>query len=541
MEAKHWVVLAAVVGLGAEMSACSSDFSTCEASRTCVSGGAGGNGDAGEASDLGGAGGGGKGQTEAGAPATDAGASNAEPGAGGEAQVIACDRDSDCKDDLACNGVETCVDGACKAGVSPCANPEPAHCDAVCTEKDGAASCSVRGQDKDKDEHFSSACVAHPGDDCDDSAATVYAGAPELCDGIDNDCNLKLDASDGLAVGGKTTSFGPASTVRSLPTIAWAEGKSVYGIAYRDTTTSTTSDLYFEEVDQAGAVKRAPKAINDTTSKTSPSGALGLAWGGDTFAVAFRAGNSVYTRMIGSDGTLTSVRAMPLSATDASFYSPLPVSPALARNTNGDWAIAAIYSDGDGGPPTLFTSTLTQAGAFGDAVIHTSADEFEQPGDGPSIAAVSSNFVMGSSIGELVDPTFKLLKKLTDYGSFPRVASSAHGIGLAYRASDSVAPNAQLFSPSGVSQCGPLPFADKSFKPASMVATSKGYLIVSLGPVRVQEVFFDCSLGSSFTVDEVTDVSDVHIAGSAAGYGVVWQDNVAHLPKARFFGPKYCD
>ena len=29
--------------------------------------------------------------------------------------------------------------------------------------------------------------------DCDDTDASVYAGAPELCDGVDNDCDLAVD------------------------------------------------------------------------------------------------------------------------------------------------------------------------------------------------------------------------------------------------------------------------------------------------------------------------------------------------------------
>ena len=41
--------------------------------------------------------------------------------------------------------------------------------------------------DADKDGHFAARCG---GDDCDDSDLSVYPGAPELCDGVDNDCDL---------------------------------------------------------------------------------------------------------------------------------------------------------------------------------------------------------------------------------------------------------------------------------------------------------------------------------------------------------------
>jgi hypothetical protein len=543
MEAKHWFALAAVFGLGAEVAACSSKFSSCTESRTCAPSGGSANGDAGEASDLGSAGGGGKTQTTGGSPATDAGASatdagapSVEAGAGGEAPAVACDRDSDCNDDLACNGVERCVEGVCRAGISPCANQEPAHCDAVCTEKGGAAACAVRGQDKDKDGHFTTACVAAPGDDCDDSAPTVYSGAPELCDGIDNDCDKKSDLSDGLSLSGKAAPLGPASAVRSRPAIAWADGKSVYGIVYQDTTTSSDSDLYFEELDLAGVLKLTPKAIND--SNTASSAGVGLAWGSDTFGVAFAANDELYMRMIGIDGTLTSARILPVPDSQYRVTGVPDVNPALARNANGDWVIASVSHLVAAGNPSLSLNKLSQAGAISGLSVYNAADiGIPQM----SVAALGPNFVIGGSSAQLVDPAFKPLTELPATGLYPSVASSANGIAIADRQDTTTAPSVQLFSPAGVSQCGPVPFADKSFEPTSVVATSKGYLIVSSGPLRVQEVFFDCSLGSSFTIDDVTDASDVHIAGSAAGYGVVWQDNVAHLPKARFFGPHYCD
>jgi Putative metal-binding motif len=559
MEAKHWFALAAAVGLGAEVAACSSDFSSCEDSRTCIPSGAGGNGDAGEADEPGGAGAGGKGQAgsggkgqTAGAPATDAGAPGVEAGAGGEPPTAACDRDSDCNDDLACNGVETCVDGACKSGVSPCANPQLAHCVGMCTEKDGAASCGVKGEDIDKDGHLSEACTLNPGDDCDDSVPTVYPGAPELCDGLDNNCNQKVDLSDGLSVGGMSRGIGPDGATRYEGSIAWATDKSLYGIAYLDTTSSSAADLYFELVDQTGAVKLAPKAVNDATSK--PTNGLDLTWGGDSFGLAWNANNlATHFKTISGTGSLAAPSIRIPSFNPNTNYDNVYAAPAIAGIAGGSWGILRQFHDGGDTDYNNWVDgfTVSPTGAIPKYPTQLSAGDAQFW----SIATSGANFVTATttygaaSKSVLYSSTFGSPKSLSAPGRGAIVGASASGFAVAARAvSDSDPPNFYSFNASGAAVCGPVPFTDKAFAPVDLVATPKGYLVLSSGygnlvaatQLKIQEVFSDCTLGALFTVD--SGLADgAQIAAGSAGYGVTWYDTTAKVPKARFFGPHYCD
>jgi hypothetical protein len=59
--------------------------------------------------------------------------------------------------------------------------------------------CRLQPRDRDRDGHADAACAgsdgcdALPCDDCDDGAAAAHPGLDEVCDGLDNDCDLVVD------------------------------------------------------------------------------------------------------------------------------------------------------------------------------------------------------------------------------------------------------------------------------------------------------------------------------------------------------------
>ncbi|MCD4705553.1 putative metal-binding motif-containing protein, partial [bacterium] len=103
-------------------------------------------------------------------------------------------QDANCADDPDCSGISCCGDGSCDAG--ECSNC-PADCavadccgNGICDSAVGENTVNCSGdcvcQDADNDGHTDQICG---GDDCDDFNPNRFPGNPEICDGIDNDCN----------------------------------------------------------------------------------------------------------------------------------------------------------------------------------------------------------------------------------------------------------------------------------------------------------------------------------------------------------------
>ncbi|MBN2496920.1 MAG: hypothetical protein JXR96_20180 [Deltaproteobacteria bacterium] len=109
---------------------------------------------------------------------------------GADPAACLCAQDADCDDGMACtldrcDPMQGCVLEPMAAGshCGPCQACDP---DGVCAPlPEGSL------KDSDGDGDFDVACGT--GTDCDDGDAAVYLGAPEDCDGKDNDCDGQTD------------------------------------------------------------------------------------------------------------------------------------------------------------------------------------------------------------------------------------------------------------------------------------------------------------------------------------------------------------
>ncbi len=141
------------------------------------------------------------GQGAGGMPEGGSAGSAGTPGAGGVAPE--CTVNGDCAHLLEpCVVIEvSCAAGSCVGTPGVCAEMDTAHC--RCDTADG---CSVQPADKDGDSHGDVSCAVAPGDDCNDDDGTVYPGGAlhEICNGIDDDCDGRVDLEQTGSPGGSS-------------------------------------------------------------------------------------------------------------------------------------------------------------------------------------------------------------------------------------------------------------------------------------------------------------------------------------------------
>jgi hypothetical protein len=209
--------------------------------------------------------------TGAACAAVDAGADSAPDGAADAAQdapdakppCTPCSSNELCDNKLWCDGIEVCYAGCCAPALDTPCNSHSSCVQDSCEEANKTCSHKVlAGEDADKDGHLALLCAG--GDDCDDGDNTIYFGAPELCDGKDNDCNAKVDdgtrAPRGLAFAGNSHADFRSGAGAPLGT-GW-----VVFMATLNTLVYEPDHIVAQRIDAAGAIVDAtPKVVAPET------------------------------------------------------------------------------------------------------------------------------------------------------------------------------------------------------------------------------------------------------------------------------------
>ncbi|MET0793853.1 MAG: putative metal-binding motif-containing protein, partial [Polyangiaceae bacterium] len=140
---------------------------------------------------------------------------DADAGVDEPAPPAACTTDLDCDTGDLCAAAE-CREGSCVPLPVVTCNDQEACTDDSCDPDTGKCSFTPVTLDLDGDGHrspkpgFAAGAPGACGDDCDDRSAAAHPGGVEVCDGVDNDCNGKID--DGSAYGGLRTPVRVSST-----------------------------------------------------------------------------------------------------------------------------------------------------------------------------------------------------------------------------------------------------------------------------------------------------------------------------------------
>jgi hypothetical protein len=204
---------------------------------------------------------------------------------------VECELDLDCFDEIdKCSPVH-CVENVCiQDPPKVCDDEDPCTKDG-CEAASGNCTHAPLTFDLDKDGHKGPAPghkAGDPGscgDDCDDTSAAAFPGNPEICDGVDNDCNGVVDDNAKyVPVGGAPVQVSePGLSKAHAGGIAFAGKPGGYLASYSALTGGDT-DLVVRTIDALGNPGPTSTPVNFTTGDAFPGP---MVWTGDRYGMAW--------------------------------------------------------------------------------------------------------------------------------------------------------------------------------------------------------------------------------------------------------------
>jgi len=211
------------------------------------------------------------------------------PQGDGTRPLVACNQDNDCFDGNLCV-TKACIEGYCRTvKTKTCDDGNPCTSD-LCDPPTGNCAYPLKVSDNDGDGYYGPLPGAQPGasgscgNDCNDSNAMVHPGAPEICDGLDNNCDGRIDEGiNSYSLSGSRVRVTDDTFAEGYPDGLVYNG-SYFALTFTGEKSPSAFQGYFSGYDKFGT-RVVPISSVSQTANNSFGGPL--IWTGSAFASAW--------------------------------------------------------------------------------------------------------------------------------------------------------------------------------------------------------------------------------------------------------------